>query len=418
MTFDQELSSRLDLLKQQDLWRELRCIDSPQGTGIVVEGKPLLNFSSNDYLGLANDPRIKAAAAEGARRYGAGAGASRLICGSLAPQHELEKELTRFKASEATLTFSSGYAAALGTICALVGKDDIVIIDKLSHACIVDGVRLSGATLRVFAHNDMADLQSILEWATARRHRRSPQAPRPGILIISESVFSMDGDFAPLADLVALKERYAAWLMIDEAHATGLYGPHHRGLAEHFNVSPKVEVQMGTLGKALGSSGGYVCGSKTLIDFLVNRARSFIFSTAPVPAASVAATAAVRLIQSGEGQSRTTHLAELAAQLTAALYGDVQMEQLLHASSFPNQALPASRTIFPLLIGDEGAAVSTSSALRAQGIFVPAIRYPTVARGTARLRISLSAAHTHAEVDLLLAALAKLKLPFLKLAVS
>ena len=368
-SFDEELHRRLDAIRAQGLHRELRRVDSPQGPRIQIAGRALLNFSSNDYLGLANHPTLKTAAVHAVEKFGAGAGASRLVCGSLAPFHELEETLAAFKATEAAVTFATGYAAALGTITALLGKDDIIITDQLIHASMVDAARLGGAKLRIFAHNDLNDLEAILKWAT--------QGPRQ-ILIVTESVFSMDGDHAPLRELVALKERYGAWLMVDEAHATGLYGANRRGLAEALGVSDRIEIQMGTLGKALGASGGYVCGSRALIDFLVNRARSFIFSTAPVPAAAAAAMAGVRLVQSDEGKARRDQLWQRAAALK---------------SEIPNLKSDHASAIIPLIVGDEGQALATASALRERGFFVPAIRYPTVARGAARLRITLTANH-------------------------
>lgn len=377
--FDQELTARLDGIREQGLLRELRRVDSAQGPRIEIGGRTLLNFSSNDYLGLANHPALKEAAIRAVEKFGAGAGASRLICGSLAPFHELEEALATFKGTEAALSFSTGYAAAVGTITALLGKDDIIIVDKLVHACIVDAAKLSGAKLRVFAHNDLNDLKDILKWADTRNRESTNKG---NILIITESVFSMDGDRAPLEQLVALKEAYGAWLMLDEAHATGLYGVNRRGLAEECGVSDTVEIQMGTLGKALGASGGYICGSRALIDVLVNRARSFIFSTAPVPAAAAAASAAIDILQQAEGDSLRRNLWEL-----------------LKTFSKINPALlwfPSA--IQPLKIGDEAQAVSVASELRERGFFVPAIRYPTVARGSARLRITLTASHSEDQV--------------------
>ena len=303
--FDEEIDRRLTALREQGLLRELRRVDSPAGTRIRMGGRTLLNFSSNDYLGLANDPQLKAAAIDAVEKFGAGSGAARLICGSLAPHHELDETLAGFKGTEAALSFSTGYATAIGTICALLGKDDVIILDKLVHACIVDAARLSGAKIRVFAHNDLEDLEKILKWAGRKiQHPTSDAPPRRRVLIVTESVFSMDGDTAPLREIVALKEKHGAWLMVDEAHATGLYGMNRRGLAEETGVSERIEIQMGTLGKAVGAAGGYICGSRVLIDFLVNRARSFIFSTAPVPAAAAAAAAGIRLIQSSRRAGR------------------------------------------------------------------------------------------------------------------
>ena len=417
-TFDEELARRLAELRDHGLYRELRRIDSPQGPRIEVGGQVLLNFSSNDYLGLAAEPALKEAARQALEQYGAGAGASRLICGSLAPHHQLEEALAAFKGAQAALSFSAGYAAALGTIGALAAKGDIVILDKLVHACIVDAARLSGAKLRVFAHNDMADLERLLEWAEERGERQKAEgrrqksdgdaaefgvegAPasagcaRPNVLIVTESIFSMDGDQAPLRQLVALKEEYGAWLMVDEAHATGLYGLNGRGLAEELGVSHRIEIQMGTLGKALGAAGGYICGSKTLIEYLVNRARSFVFSTAPVPAAVAAATAGTRFVQSSAGQERRKLLWQRVAAVRSFLAGQ---------DRWPCPSSPPC-AIIPLMVGEEDRAVLASAALRNQGIFIPAIRYPTVPRGQARLRLTLTAAHTPADLEQLLAAL-------------
>jgi 8-amino-7-oxononanoate synthase len=410
-TFDQELRARLATIREQGLLRELRRVDSPQGPRIRIGGQELVNFSSNDYLGLANHPVLKDAAIKAVADFGAGAGASRLICGSLAPFHELEETLAAFKGTEAALTFSTGYATALGTITALLGKDDIVIVDKLVHACIVDAARISGAKLRVFAHNDLNDLEDILKWADkTRTANRSSQNNAPQILVVTESVFSMDGDHAPLTEMVALKETYGTWLMVDEAHATGLYGTHRRGLAEELGVSDRIEIQMGTLGKALGASGGYICGSRALVDFLVNRARSFIFSTAPVPAAASPATAAIKLVQSGEGQFRSDLLWKRAEQLsvgTRSTASPTLTEKIGSAvERVPTSAIPSP--IVPLILGSESAAVAAATHLRDQGLFVPAIRYPTVARGSARLRVTLTAAHSKEDVETLVAALSQI----------
>jgi 8-amino-7-oxononanoate synthase len=384
-TLEHELSGRLKTLRKQGLHRELRAIASPQSPHIQMDGETLLNFSSNDYLGLANEPALKTAAREAVERYGAGAGASRLICGTLAPHQALDEALAAFKATPAALSFSSGYAAAVGAICALLGKGDIIVIDKLVHACIVDAARLSGAKMRVFAHNDLNDLEDILKWTTQKVQSQEGQ-----ILIVTESLFSMDGDHAPLGEIVKLKEKYGAWLMVDEAHATGLYGKHRRGLAEELRVSDRIEIQMGTLGKALGASGGYICGSRALIDYLVNRARTFIFSTAPVPAAAAAAAAGVRLVEAEAGAERREALWQRVAQLSSGLDSPIPKVQ---------------SAIIPIMIGDETKAVEAAMGLRKQGIFLPAIRFPTVARGRARLRLTVTASHTPADIKQLLAVL-------------
>ena len=390
--FHEALTRDLEEIRAQGLFRELRRVDSACGPRVEIDGRTLLNFSSNDYLGLADHPALKEAAMRAVEKFGAGSGASRLICGSLAPHHELEETLATFKGAEAALTFSTGYATALGTIGALVGKDDVIVLDKLVHASIVDAARLSGAKLRVFAHNDLGELEEILQWASTR----SAPATRPSrTLIITESVFSMDGDLAPLRDLVDLKDRHGAWLMVDEAHATGLFGQHRRGLAEACEVSGRVEIQMGTLGKAVGAGGGYVCGSRALIDLLVNRARSFIFSTAPVPAAAAAARAGLELIQSAEGEERRVRTWALLDQLKNALI----------ENGWP--LAPVQSTIVPLHVGAETEAVALGARLRASGVFVPAIRYPTVARGAARLRLTITAAHTAEDARALAACLGR-----------
>jgi 8-amino-7-oxononanoate synthase len=377
--FDDHLSQRLKAIRAEGLYRELREMDSAQGTRVIVDGKELLNFSSNDYLGLANHPAIKEAAREAIERFGAGSSSARLICGSLKVHHDLEHALAEFKATEAALTFSSGYATALGTICALVEKDDVIIIDKLVHACIVDGAKLSGAKLRVFGHNDVNELEDILKWAREKKVRQ--------ILIITESVFSMDGDLAPLREIVELKDRYGAWLMVDEAHATGLFGANRRGVAEAFELADRIDIQMGTLGKALGSAGGYICGSRVLIDFLINRARTFLFSTAPAPAAAAAARAAIGVVRSQEGEERRTKLWARVDQLKNGLVGGPWKLPVIQSS------------IVPIIIGDEQRALKTAAALREQGILIPAVRFPTVARGQARLRLTVSAAHTSEDIQ-------------------
>ena len=388
-SFTDELNRRLADLREQNLFRELRRIDSAQGPRIQISGQSFLNFSANDYLGLANHPALKEAAIKATETFGAGTGASRLVSGSLAPFHELEEALADFKQTEAALTFSSGYAAAMGTITALMGRDDVIILDKLVHACIVDAAKLSGSKLRIYEHNDLNDLEAKLQWAKSRI-----QNPESRVLIITESVFSMDGDIAPLREIVALKEKYHAWLMVDEAHATGIIGELGRGLAHQLGISSQIEIHMGTLGKALGSSGGYICSRLVLIDYLINRARSFIFSTAPTPAAAVAATAAIHIVQSAEGEKLR-----------------IQLQRNIASFQSANGRRPAAiqSAILPLILGEEKLALAAATALRTSHIFVPAIRYPTVARGAARLRITFTAAHSAADIAELTRALGELK---------
>jgi len=390
--FDDQLQQQLDAIGEAGLYRKLREIDSPQSPHIKIAGRHLLNFSSNDYLGLANHPTLKEVACKAVEQFGTGSGASRLICGSLAPHHRLEESLAHFKGTDTALSFSSGYAAALGTIGALLEKDDVIVLDKLVHASIVDAARLCGVKLRVFDHNDLDDLEKILKWAIDRKPARSGSR-KNRILIVTESVFSMDGDLAPLREIVELKERYGAWLMLDEAHATGLFGEKRRGLAEAFEIGNRVEIQMGTLGKALGSAGGYICGSRKLIDLLINKARSFIFSTAPTPAAAATATAAIQIVESNEGEQRRTLLWSRVDQVKNGLVGSAWKIPVVRSA------------IIPIIVGDEAKAVSLAATLAALGILIPAIRYPTVARGQARLRLTVSAAHDSADVAALLGAL-------------
>ena len=380
----QHLREELAEIDSAGLRRQLRQLDSAQCVRINLEGRELLNFSSNDYLGLANHPVLKKAVSKAVEQFGAGSGSARLICGSQTPHHQLETALAAFKGTESALSFSSGYAAALGVVPVVVGKGDTVVIDKLVHASLIDAARLSGAKLRVFRHNNLEDLEGILQWANARGGHT---------LVITESVFSMDGDLAPLLNLVELKDKYGAWLMVDEAHATGLFGEGRRGLVEEFGIGGRVEIQMGTLGKALGAAGGFVCGSQELVDLLINRARSFVFSTAPVPAQSAAAKAAVDWVQTGEAEIARTSLWGLVDQLKNGL---IQR----------GWQLPVVRSaILPLVIGSESDAADLSKRLLVAGVFVPVIRYPTVARGKARLRITVSAAHSPEDVSQLLEAL-------------
>ena len=379
--FQEQLKGELAEIELADLRRTVRKVASPQGARVRMDGHEVLNFSSNDYLGLANHVALKSAASAAIEQFGAGSGAARLISGSQLPHHELESALANFKGTEAALTFSSGYAAALGTLPALVGTGDVVVLDKLVHASLVDAAKLSGAKLRVCKHNDLADLARILEWAAGQGGRT---------LVVAESVYSMDGDLAPLLNLVELKEKFGAWLMLDEAHATGLYGEGRRGVAEEFGVGARVEIQMGTLGKALGAAGGYICGSNELIDLLRHRARSFVFSTAPMPAQAAAARAGIEVVQSPEGEQRKTRLWSLVDELKNGLIAR-------------GWKLPVVQSaILPLRVGTETKAMALSERLLEAGVFVPAIRYPTVARGEARLRITVSAAHSADDIKKLL----------------
>ena len=306
-----------------------------------------------------------------------------MISGTQSPHVRLETALAKWKETEAALCFSSGYAAALGTIPALVDKNDVIILDKLCHASLIDGAKLSGATLRIFPHNHLGKLKSHLEWG-----RQKNSAAR--ILIITESVFSMDGDRAPLPEIVKLKMDFGAQLFLDEAHAVGVIGRNGRGLAFEENLCHEVDVQMGTLSKALGVSGGYICGPRNMIEWLINRARSFIFSTAPPPALAAAANAAVDFLSSPEGEKRRR-----------LLWRNID----ILAEELPVRPVSA---IVPWIIGDEQATLAAARSLQDEGFFVPAIRYPTVAKGSARLRVTVSAAHEEAELRSLGAAIKRI----------
>jgi 8-amino-7-oxononanoate synthase len=397
--FMKKLADELAKLREDGLFRTLRTVASAQGARIVIEGREFLNFSSNDYLGLANDPIVKRAAAAAIEKFGVGAGASRLVCGNLQPYDELERRLARFKNKEAAIVFGSGYAANVGAITALVGEDDVVILDKLDHASIIDGARQSGAKIRVYPHKNVERLEEILVGAISNRDREesrlkvAPTEQRRSrrILIITETVFSMDGDLAPLAEIVELKEKYGAWLMIDEAHATGLYAKNRRGIAEATGVEDRIEVTLGTLSKALGCAGGFVVGSQTLIDFLRNRARSLIYSTALPPSVCAGAAAAVDFVMSEDGQKRRD-----------LLWRNVsEMKNGLSKLGIENQS---RSPIIPIIIGDEKKAVEISQKLYERGIFVPAIRFPTVPKGKARLRVTVTAAHTSEQIHAFLEA--------------
>lgn len=351
----------------------------------------MIAFASNDYLGLATHRNVKEASKEAIEKYGAGSGASRLITGSLPPHRRLEEQLAKFKGTEAALAFGSGYQTASSVIACLLTENDTLISDRLNHACLIDGARLSKATIKIFEHNDLDQLESILKVLADDQAR---QRHDPGnLLIVTESVFSMDGDQAPLAEIAALKNRYGAWLMVDEAHATGLYGPQGQGWAECTGTSHNIDIQMGTLGKAVGAAGGFISGSQMLIDFLVNRARSFIFSTAPTPASAAAAIAAIEIIQSAEGSALRARLWQRVRELRAGL----------------EQPEPDPSPIVPLLIGSESQCLKIAAQLEAQGFLVPAIRYPSVPRNQARLRITLSAQHTQPHAVQLLQALSQIK---------
>jgi 8-amino-7-oxononanoate synthase len=373
-SLETELAAELVRIDQRGLRRRMTPLESGTDAEVELAGERLVLLSSNNYLGLASHPALKAAAHDAIDRYGAGTGSSRLIAGHVDLHATVEGKLARFKGTEAAVIFPSGYQANVGTITSLVGHGDHVFSDELNHASIIDGCRLSRATTHVYAHCNLQSLTASLV-AAPREGRR---------LIVTDSVFSMDGDCAPLAELVEIAERYHSALMVDEAHATGVLGRRGAGLVDALGLGARVDVQMGTLGKALGSAGAYVAGSRTLIDLLINRARSFIFTTGLAPATVAAAGAALDVVAAEPERRRA--LTDNAAYLRSGLA----------AQGFA----PGGDThILPVVLGDNDRAVAFAAALRRHGVLVHAIRPPTVPPGTARLRVTPIATHTRAHLD-------------------
>ncbi len=361
-----DVAARLDELRDRGLYRRLRLVGGAQGPRVSLDGRPVLLLCSNNYLGLADHPRVREAAAAAALRWGAGAGASRLVSGNMGPHRQLESRLAAFKGCEAALLFGSGYLANTGAVAALAGPGEVVFSDELNHASIVDGCRLSRAETFVYRHADLEHLAWGLREAGAR-----------GALIVSDGVFSMDGDVAPLPELLELSRRNGCRLMVDEAHATGAIGPGGRGSVAAAGLAGEVDVVVGTLGKALGSYGAYVCAGAETIDFLVNSARPFIFSTAPPPPSVAAAAAALELVS----DERVERLRENAATFRAAL-----TEEGLDAGRSQTQ-------IVPLEIGDAEATMALCECLLERGVFAQGIRPPTVPEGSSRLRFTAMASH-------------------------
>jgi len=381
-----ELRHELQELRERSLLRSLRFAQSAQGTRMVVGGREVCAFCSNDYLGLASDRRVRQAAKEAVDRYGAGAGASRLVNASLEIHRELEERLAQFEGTEAALVFPSGYAANLGAICALVGRGDAIFVDRLNHASIIDGARLSGARLLPYKHCDPEHLEQLLRRYTGFRRR----------LVVTDGVFSMDGDIAPLPELVEVCRRHGAFLMVDEAHGTGVLGEGGRGAAEHFGLRGEIDVLMGTLSKAVGAQGGYIAGSRELIDTLVNRARAFVFTTAICPAACGAALEGLRIIEAEpERRRRLRENARLLRRLLGI------------ATTGAEGEVP----IIPVVLGEAQEALRASARLLERGFWVPAIRPPSVPRGTARLRITVCSEHRAEEIEGLARALREIAAP-------
>jgi glycine C-acetyltransferase/8-amino-7-oxononanoate synthase len=368
-----DVAERLEELRESGLYRRLRLVEGEQGARVTLDGRPVLLLCSNDYLGLAGHPRVREAAAEAAMKWGAGAGASRLIAGNMQPHGALEERLAAFEGYETALLFGSGYLANVGTIAALAGRGEVVFSDELNHASIIDGCRLSRAETFVYRHCDVEHLA----WGLNKAGER-------GSLIVSDGLFSMDGDVAPLAELLELARRHNCRLMVDEAHATGALGPGGRGSVAAAGLSGEVDVVMGTLGKALGSYGAYVCAGHELADYLLNTARSFIFSTALPPPTIAAALAALRLLEA-EPQ-RVERLAANAETLRRSLAAEGL------------SVGDAGSQIVPVTLGDPEQAMALCERALERGVFAQGIRPPTVPPGSSRLRFTVMATHSPGEL--------------------
>ena len=383
-----DFTDQIEALKRRGLYRSLRRVDGEQGAELVLDGRPALNFSSNNYLGLAAHPALKKAAREAIERYGCGSAASRLISGNMALYEELEEKIAKLKNTAGALVFNSGYQANAGIIPALAGEGDTILSDALNHASIIDGCRLSRAQTIVYPHCDVAFLEAALKKAPARGRK----------LIVTETIFSMDGDETPLAAIVELAERHGAMIMIDEAHATGVFGPNGAGVAAKFGLAERITLQMGTLGKALGGFGAYVACGDALRDVLINRCRSFVFTTALPPPVLAAASAAVDLLYN-EPQRRL------------ALWHNIRaLREGLRAAGFA--VAESESQILPLVIGDAKKCMALSERLLEKGVFVQGIRPPTVPEGTSRLRVTAMATHTHAQLHRALKTFAEVKSEF------
>ncbi|AQA17215.1 8-amino-7-oxononanoate synthase [Halioglobus japonicus] len=381
--FNERLGAVLAQRRRDDLYRQRLTLESSQGPRVRVDGREYLNFCSNDYLGLAAHPQVVAALRAGAERYGVGSGASHLVCGHSTPHRELEEALAELTGRPRALLFSSGYAANTGTLTTLLQSGDQVFQDRLNHASLLDGGLHSGARFRRFAHNNVTDLE----------HKIIAAPPDSAKLVVVDGVFSMDGDTAPLADLAALCQQHNAWLMVDDAHGIGVMGEGGAGSVTAAGLdSAQAPVLMATLGKALGCAGAFVAGDELLIESLIQGARNYIYTTAMPPAVAAAGLAAVRLLATEAW--RREHLQQLIGRFRAG------------AEALGLPLMDSDSAIQPLQIGDAGRAMAFSAALRQAGFLVGAIRPPTVPAGTSRLRITLTAAHTDAEVDALLSVLA------------
>ncbi len=369
--FEQEVKN----LEARHLRRQLRIVESPSDTTITIEGRRFISMASNNYLGLANHSAVNRAAIEAIEQWGVGAGAARLISGTMAPHHQLEQDLAQFKQVEASLTFGTGYTTNLGLLPSLIDRDGLILADRYCHASLIEACRLAKATLHVFHHNDTEHLEKLL---------KTRENARP-TLVVTEGVFSMDGDLAPLPDLLTLCRQYEATLVIDDAHGTGVMGENGRGTVERFGLNPKDVIQMGTLSKAIGTSGGYVAGTASLQEYLINTSKAFIYTTAAPPAIAAAASEAIRIIQ--HEPARRERLWTNRNALYAALK---DMGWPLTDTQSP---------ILPIIVKSPETAVKMSEALFAAGVYVPAIRPPTVPKHSSRLRLTVSSEHTKDQLE-------------------
>jgi glycine C-acetyltransferase len=371
----QWISDELANLRQQGLYNQIRTVDSPQGAWLTVDGKRVLNFCSNNYLGLANDPRLRDAAQQAIEHYGVGPAAVRSIAGTLSLHVELEKRLAEFKGAEATIAFQSGFSSNLGTIPALVGKEDVIFSDELNHASIIDGARLSAAKIVRYAHNDAESLEDAI--AKTESYRRA--------MIVTDGVFSMDGDISPLPQILEVAERHDCLLMVDDAHGEGVLGRGGRGIVDHFGLHGHVDVEVGTLSKAFGVVGGYVAGKKEIVEWLHQRGRPFLFSSATTPADTAACLAAVGILES------STELVDRLWDNTR--YFKAEMKRLGFDTG------RSETPITPVMLGDAPLAQRFSRELFDNNVFVMAIGYPTVPQGKARLRVMISASHARDDLN-------------------
>ncbi|MEC1755623.1 glycine C-acetyltransferase [Bacillus mojavensis] len=377
------LKAELERMKENHTWQDVKQVESMQGPSVTVNHKKVIQLSSNNYLGFTSHPRLIKAAQEAAQQFGAGTGSVRTIAGTFTMHQELEKKLAAFKKTEAALVFQSGFTTNQGVLSSILSKDDIVISDELNHASIIDGIRLTKADKKVYQHVDMSDLEKVLRKSMNYRMR----------LIVTDGVFSMDGNIAPLPDIVELAEKYDAFVMVDDAHASGVLGESGRGTVNHFGLDGRVHIQVGTLSKAIGVLGGYVAGSKVLIDYLRHKGRPFLFSTSHPPAVTAACMEAIDVLL--EEPEHMERLWENTHYFKSRL---IQMGFTLTQSETP---------ILPILIGNEGGAKQFSDQLLSQGVFAQSIVFPTVAKGKARIRTIMTAEHTKEELDQALDAIEK-----------